>query len=158
MFADCTLDADQLERFRQHFVGDDSTVPLMDIIRQLSLLDPLFMGGVLLQCIRHGAVVDAGDRTPEDQVRLARNGLLGLGVEAGGGEIHVREKAILVDAAESMGVDDHFLDNVAGKALKRLGGDALADLDSANLATAVGVKPFRDYLSVRILDAITSLI
>ena len=156
-FEDCDLNVEQLERFHIHFVEEDSSTPLADIIRQLSLLDPLFMGRLVQVYLQQEKKINTGFAKLEDQVHLARNDFLGLSMEAGNWEVKDREKQLLEEAAKSMCLDSHFLDHVVQHALKRLDGEDLSPLEFANLTTALGVQPFRRYLSVKVLDRVASL-
>ena len=58
-------------------------------------------------------------------------------------------------AAESMGVDPHYVDSVIQRVLDTLDYEGLGYRDRNNIETALNVKPFREVLGLRILSSLT---
>lgn len=79
----------------------------------------------------------------------SRGSLAGLAADGAGG-LDCRAQALLDRAAAVMGVDQYFLRHVARRALQAHLVDGV-DLD--NLRAALGVAPFRDFLTLEILRA-----
>lgn len=88
----------------------------------------------------------------QDAVRAVRCELAGLAADASDGELAQREKELVEEVASVMQVDPYFI--VRG-IVERVCSGRLNAIDEHNLRVALGMMPFRQYLTLRLLSRLS---
>ena len=71
-------------------------------------------------------------------------------------DIRQREEELLVQVAETMHVDRTFVERgIVERALDGLDYEDLGPVDANNIRVALGIRPFRTYLGLRVLSTLT---
>ena len=150
VFSEWTPDPDAAARTMMAVGRNEKTETPERIIAQaflkLSRLDPVLMGRVASAAIRKYG----GIRKVAVQTRALIAG-------ANGYEIDRRETELLNETCDQMGVAPQFLNNIVRKLTDGFDYSNLSATDKNNAETALTVAPFRDYLALRALSALSAI-
>jgi hypothetical protein len=161
VLADWQPDPEQSQAVVGRLAGDDRAEPLAPAARCLLRVDPLLLGRVVQTWLHHMEPFGSERAARQGQIQRLRRQMAGLTDTATETDLRLRQEEVLGHAAAAMGVDDRFLE--AGIVQRALGlltperSAALSPVDATNLAVALGVAPFREYLGLRVLDVMTHL-
>jgi hypothetical protein len=130
---------------------------LLACVPRLVRLDPVLMGHVVRGWLEDVVPGDPGQMPVAEQLKRVKRLVAGLNVDANEAAVSSRQRELLGQAARVMQVDLRFCDGTAQRAVRLLYDTSLKDVDLANLDTSLAVAPFRDYLGMRIVDALTEM-
>ena len=126
--------------------------PLNELIETLLPHDPLLAGNMLKQ------EWPRRTRCEKDRLRAWRCGMVGIDHLQGEQLFYqkrceaLRNAALTMRVAPRIGLDENFVQGVADGAIKAFNGKRIRDFQADNLATALEVGSFRQYLGMRILE------
>jgi hypothetical protein len=159
VFANWQPDSEQTRSIVEALAGDDLSHPLVSAARCLLRVDPLLLGRIVYTWLLSVGPFHSDRSASKVQIQHLRRQVAGLPEETSDADLRLRQEEILGEAAAAMGVDDRFLEaGIVQRAIGLFNEQTLSPVDAANLAVALGVAPFREYLGLRVLDEISHLL
>ena len=128
---------------------DSSHDRICEALQTLSRLTPLLMGRVL-------QALEISGQQKHAVIQRMRVIIGELPETSSPSDIRQREEELLVQVAETMHVDRTFVERgIVERALDGLDYEDLGPVDANNIQVALGIRPFRTYLGLRVLSTLT---
>jgi hypothetical protein len=151
--------SDELEAIiLELFAKEKPAEPLLVLTRRLLPQDPLLAGKLVLPWLKTHGPPPSVQTTAADYLRMLRRMAAGLPSNALDAQVYQRQDEVLMQAAQTMGVDSNFAYATAERAVNVLQTSTLKEMDAINLAVALQVGSFRHYLGLRVLEKVASLL